>query len=492
MRAEVKDLEVLLDSGVGLLVIESLDESRVLELMTRLAMARSLPLFCWSVASGLSGLGFTERSGEGEHTEPESLLRHIRSYQGPGLFVLCDFHPFLQDAPLVIRLLKEIAMDDSANRSTLVLLSHSLSLPNELRHYSARFELAMPSEAQLMSIIREEAQSWSDRNNDKRVRTDNRSLQHLVNNLRGVSWEEARKLARTAIVDDGAIDGNDVDEVKRAKFALMNHDQVLSFEFDTSKFADVGGLQRFKAWLAERRDAFIDPQPDVDIPKGVMLLGVQGSGKSLAAKAVAGVWDLPLLRLDFGVLYNKFFGETERNLRRALQLAEAMAPAVLWVDEIEKSIASGDNDQGTSRRILGTLLTWMAERKSPVFLVATSNDISQLPPELIRKGRLDEIFFVDLPDALVREQILSIHLKKRGLDPKDFDLPRLASVTEGFSGAELEQLVVSTLYGSDANETVGTEQLLEAASDTQALSVVMFEEIARIRAWASGRTVSAH
>ncbi|WP_426416249.1 AAA family ATPase [Aestuariirhabdus sp. LZHN29] len=493
MQAEVRDLEVILETGVSLLVVESPDEPRVLQLMTRLALARSTPLYCWSVADGLRSLGFGERVDNREHTDPEPLLRHIRAFQGGGLFVLCDFHPYIKDEPLNIRLLKEIAMNELAQRSTVVLLSHAVNLPDELNHYAARFELAMPSQAQLMGIIREEAQQWSSRNRDQRVRTDNRSLNQLVDHLRGLSWSEARKLARNAIVDDGAIDGGDVEEVKRSKFALMNRDDVLSYEFDTARFADVGGLEAFKDWLSRRRKSFLEPQADTDIPKGVMLLGVQGSGKSLAAKAVAGVWNLPLLRLDFGVLYNKYFGETERNLRRALQLAEAMAPAVLWVDEIEKSIASGDNDQGTSKRILGTLLTWMSERKSRVFLVATSNDISRLPPELIRKGRLDEIFFVDLPDAAVRETILSIHLRKRDQEISRFDLGRLAQLSEGFSGAELEQLVVSALYRAQSSgENLKQEQLEQATGSTQPLAVVMEEEIAALRHWAMARTVPAH
>ncbi|RRJ83856.1 AAA family ATPase [Aestuariirhabdus litorea] len=493
MQAQVRDLEVMLDAGAGLLVIESPDEPQVLQLMTRLALARSLPLFCWSVADGLRSLGFGERVDSQQYTEPEPLLRHIRGYSGGGLFVLCDFHPYLKDEPLNTRLLKEIAMGEAQPRSTVVLLSHAFSLPDELTHYAARFELGMPSDDQLLGIIREEAQQWSASNRNKRVKTDSRSLNQLVEHLKGLSWGEARKLARNAIVNDGAIDATDVEMVQRDKFTLMNRDDVLIYEFDTARFADVGGLEAFKAWLSQRQQAFLEPGPELDSPKGVMLLGVQGSGKSLAAKAVAGVWNLPLLRLDFGVLYNKYFGETERNLRRALQLAEAMAPAVLWVDEIEKSLASGDNDQGTSKRILGTLLTWMAERKSRVFLVATANDITRLPPELMRKGRMDEIFFVDLPSAAVREAIFSIHLQKRGQEPDRFDLGRLAGLCEGFSGAELEQLVVSALYRvQSSGGLLSQEQLEQAVLSTQPLAVVMAEEIDSLRAWARERTVPAH
>jgi len=224
-----------------------------------------------------------------------------------------------------------------------------------------------------------------------------------------------------------------------------------------------------------------------------MLLGVQGSGKSLAAKAVAGMWSLPLLRLDFGALYNKFFGETERNLREALKLADMMSPCILWLDEIEKGVSISQSDQGISQRILGTLLTWMSERTSLTFIVATSNDISQLPPELVRKGRLDEIFFVDLPDDDVRREIFRIHLRKRQEDPSKFDLDRLANLSEGFSGAEIEQAIVSALYSVAAmNETLDDAHLEVAVRSTNPLSVVMFEHIASLRAWAEDRCVFAN
>jgi SpoVK/Ycf46/Vps4 family AAA+-type ATPase len=275
---------------------------------------------------------------------------------------------------------------------------------------------------------------------------------------------------------------------------MLGRDSVLTFEMDTARFSEVAGLATLKHWLERRREAFLGDAAalGVDVPKGIMLLGVQGCGKSLAAKAVAGTWGTPLMRLDFGALYNKFLGETERNLREALKVADAMAPAVLWMDEIEKGIATNDNDGGESRRILGTLLTWMAERKSKVFVVATSNDIEALPPELVRKGRLDEIFFVDLPSESARTEILKIHLGRRKQDPVGFDLPELVVATAGFSGAEIEQVVVGALYEARAAATpLATSYLLDEARRTKPLSVVMAEKIAWLRAWAQGRTVSA-
>ena len=259
------------------------------------------------------------------------------------------------------------------------------------------------------------------------------------------------------------------------------------------RFAEVGGLERLKRWLGQRKDAFVAADAMLDPPKGILLVGVQGGGKSLAAKAVAGLWQLPLLRLDFGTLYNKFFGETERNLRNSLRTAEAMAPCVLWVDEIEKAIASGDYDSGTSKRVLGTLLTWLAERDQPVFLVATANRIDALPPELIRKGRLDEIFFVDLPDAVVRSQIFDIHLRKRGQNVQAFNLDELARHSDGFSGAEIEQAVVAALYlAREQRRPLDIGHLLMELEQTRPLSVVMAEQLTALREWARHRTVAAN
>ena len=231
----------------------------------------------------------------------------------------------------------------------------------------------------------------------------------------------------------------------------------------------------------------------LDAPKGILLLGVQGSGKSLAAKAVAGVWQRPLLRLDMAALYNKYIGETEKNLRNALDLADMMSPCVLWIDEIEKGLSGSSSDEGTSTRILGTLLTWMAERKSEVFVVATANDIQVLPPELMRKGRMDEVFFVDLPDEAIRKAIFLIHCKRRGIDVASLDLAQLSARSKGFSGAEIEQAVIAAMYTARSVEcSVDQVLLLEELSKTRPLSVVMSDKINALRQWAAGRTVNAH
>lgn len=277
-------------------------------------------------------------------------------------------------------------------------------------------------------------------------------------------------------------------------YELLGQDGVLSFEYDTTRFSEVGGLNRLKTWVNQRKELVHNQenqnQKRLDPPKGILLLGVQGCGKSLAAKAIAGIFSVPLLRLDFGALYNKYHGETERNLRESLRKAQVMSPCVLWMDEIEKGLSTSDSDAGTSRRVLGTFLTWMAEKDAAVFMVATANDIKMLPPELIRKGRFDEIFFVDLPSAAVRRDIFTIHLKKRRYHPGQFDLDRLAQASDGFSGSEIEQALVSALYTARAQEEeLSTSLLLRELENTRPLSVVMAEQIQALRDWASERTV---
>lgn len=483
------DLELLLQSHVPLIAIESHEEPRIVGLFQSMAIRLGRPLFHWSVTDGLRRLEF--EAPHQQHTaKPDELLKQIRATADGGIYLLADFHPYL-DEPLHTRLLKEIAQQHDVRRHTLVFISHALDLPTELRPYTARFEPGLPDREALEQIVHEEATAYA-REHGQRVSTDRPTLDALVTNLGGLTASDARRLARGAIANDGAITQDDLPQVMSAKHRLFDRAGALSFEYDTARFSDVGGLNQLKTWLQRRRAAFVAPDPALEPPKGILLVGVQGGGKSLAAKAVAGLWNLPLLRLDMGALYNKYFGESERNLREAIKTAEVMAPCVLWIDEIEKALSQGDHDDGVSQRMLGTLLTWMAENRKPVFLVATANAIERLPPELIRKGRLDEIFFVDLPDASVREEIFAIHLRKRGREPSEFALTRLAEASAGFSGAEIEQAVVSGLYlAHELGSTLDTEHLLEEIGRTRPLSVVMAEKVAALRAWARERTVPA-
>ncbi len=315
-----------------------------------------------------------------------------------------------------------------------------------------------------------------------------------MRNLKGLGLDDTRRIVRKLIYDDGALTAADLPELARAKYALLDRDGLLHFEYETAQFANVAGLARLKQWIAQRKPAFLGDKAaaKLDPPKGVLLLGVQGCGKSLAAKATAGGFSVPLLRLDIGTLYNKYHGETERNLREALKNAELLAPCVLWIDEIEKALATDAADDGVSRRVLGYLLTWMAERTAPVFLVATANDVSALPAELLRKGRFDEVFFVDLPDAATRAEIFKLHLARRQLKEADYDIAAFAAATDGFSGAEIEQVVVAALYAAAADKTAPTQQhLLNEIRNTRPLSVLMAERVEALREWARSRTVPA-
>jgi SpoVK/Ycf46/Vps4 family AAA+-type ATPase len=491
METGVHDLELLIRSRVPIILIETADEPRALELFTRLAIAIGKPVMRWSVTSGLQRIDL-DLQPQTHAKDPHQALGQIKATSTPGIYLLLDFHPYLEN-PGHVRMIKEIALGYSESQHTLVFISHACELPEELRAFSARFDLALPDQKALEAWIREEARSWSEIHPGRKVKTDNVTLDRLVRQLGGLTESDARRLIRNAIHDDGAITESDLPQLNRLKYELLDQGGALSFEFDTVRFAEVGGLARLKHWLGQRKDVFLSPDAALDPPKGILLVGVQGGGKSLAAKAVAGLWQLPLLRLDFGTLYNKFFGETERNLRNSLRTAEAMAPCVLWVDEIEKAIASGDYDSGTSKRVLGTLLTWLAERDQPVFMVATANRIDALPPELIRKGRLDEIFFVDLPDSAARIQIFDIHLSKRGQHAQAFNLAELARHSDGFSGAEIEQAVVAALYlAREQRRPLDTGHLLSELEQTRPLSVVMAEQVEALRDWARHRTVMAN
>ena len=466
----------------------------MLELLQSITIARAsdsyAPLFRWTITDGLQRIDISLEP-QAINAQPTDVLKHIRAVSKPGIYVLLDFHPFLED-PVHIRLLKDICMRAQEINRQIVLISHTVKIPQELESYCARFDMALPSETDRTMIVKKAAKEYSQDNPGARVQVDPKAHELLIQNLAGLPWADTERLARNAIYVDGAITRSDLPDVMQAKYELLNRGGALQFEHDTARFNDVGGLTRLKSWLQQRRPAFRGDggAAHLDVPKGILLLGVQGCGKSLAAKATAGIFGVPLLRLDFGAIYDKYHGETERKLRESLKTADVMSPCVLWIDEIEKGIAGRGGETGTTQRVLGSFLTWMAERRSKVFVVATANDISTLPPELVRKGRFDEIFFVDLPNDSVRVSILAIHLTNRKQSLKNFDLKRLSTATDGFSGAEIEQAIVSSLYAAHAqNEPLATNHILAEIKQTRPLSVVMSERIAAMRDWAAGRTV---
>ncbi|MGH1441048.1 MAG: AAA family ATPase [Cellvibrionaceae bacterium] len=487
---ELHDIELMVKKGISLIAIESYEEPRVLELCTRLALKTYRKLYRWTCTDGLVENASTHRAVTAKFDKPEDLLISIREESTAAIYVLCDFHSYF-DNPKVIRYLKDIILY-GAEGVTVVLSGHEVKLPPELDRHSSHFRLNFPSEDKIRQIILDEAREWQKNNGGRQVKTDSKTLDRMIGNLRGLTESDVKHLVKGAIYVDGAITSSDIQDVNKSKFELMNMNNILTYEYDTAHFAEVGGLNGLKDWLAKRKDGFINPQKNMDPPKGVMLLGVQGGGKSLAAKSVAGLWHIPLLRLDMAALYNKYHGETERNLRETLTLADKVAPCVLWMDEIEKSLGQSDNE-GLSQRVLGTLLTWMAERKSQVFIVATSNDISRLPPELVRKGRLDEIFFIDLPSPQDRAGIIAIHLDKRELELDKQSIQQIAELTEGFTGAEIEQAIVSALYSAQASkETISAAHIVTAVTSTVPISVTRAEDITALRYWAKERAVLAN
>ena len=489
------DLEVILRSRTPIVIIESREEARMLEMLQSITISGATvnyqPLFRWTVTDGLQRIDIALEP-QPLNSEPTDVLKHIRAVSKPGVYVLLDFHPFLEN-PIHIRLLKDICIRYREIPKQIVLISHTVKLPVELESFSARFEIALPSADERRKIIESVADEWTNEHPGSRVQADSKAYELLIRNLAGLTYSDTVQLARNAIFVDGAITKSDLPGVMQAKYELLNRGGALQFEYDTARFSDVGGLVRLKEWLTRRKAVFRGDSSaaHLDTPKGILLLGIQGCGKSLAAKATAGIFGVPLLRLDFGAIYDKYHGETERKLRESLATADVMSPCVLWIDEIEKGIAGRGGETGTTQRVLGTFLTWLAEKKSRVFVVATANDISALPPELVRKGRFDEIFFVDLPNRTIRASIVSIHLSGREQKPGNFDVEEIADATRGFSGAEIEQAVVAAFYAAHTKkEALATQHILAEARQTRPLSIVMREQIEAMRQWADGRTVS--
>jgi hypothetical protein len=488
-ESPLRDLAAIIRSRTPLIAVESNEEPQVVSLVRQISRQLGLRAFRWTVTEGLQAFDPGDQPKMAV-LKCQDVLDYIKNSASWCLFVLLDFHPYLQDN-VHIRFLKDIALAYPQHHATVVLVGATLQVPEDLRSFIAYFRLPLPNADELRGIVCDVAADWGAEHGQRAVQTTNKALDLLVRNLAGLTATDARRLACKAINDNGAISESELPEVMKAKYELLGRDSPLSFEYETARFAEIGGMRQLRAWLEVRKSFYGEDVPDhLDSPRGMLLLGVQGCGKSLAAKAAAGIFAAPLLRLDFAALYSKYYGETERNLRKALSTAEVMAPCVLWLDEIEKGLSVGDDDDGLSRRVLGTLLTWMSERRKPVFIVATANDIERLPPEMVRKGRFDEIFFVDLPSAQNRRDILDIHLRKRCLDPARFDLQALSAAAEGFSGSEIEQAIVSSMYTAHAlGRGMSQADLLAEIKQTRPLSVLMAEKVQQIRDWAADWTV---
>jgi ATP-dependent 26S proteasome regulatory subunit len=476
-----------------MVTVETGEEQRFVELLEHVADDLGIPLYIWSVTTGLGRAG---GAGLYNTDQPEQALANITTVQGDAIFLLKDFGRYC-DNDRISRRLRDLADGFRTARRSIVILGAQMQLPPELDADAVEFQLGLPSVEELTSGVKG---TLAELNRTQGISTtlDAIGLAQLAKNLAGLPEEDALRVLRQCALTRGKADATLLDDVLDVKRQVLHTDGLLETVKRDTSFSDVAGLGKLREWIAKRKSALTPEGQRFGLvpPKGVLITGVQGCGKSLAARAVAGEWGYELARLDAGALYDKYVGESERRLRKALDVAQKIAPVVLWIDEIEKAFASagssGDADAGLSQRLLATLLTWMQDREPGVFLAATSNNITVLPPEMLRKGRFDEIFFVDLPDVKVRVDLFGLHIRKRGRDTSTFDLAKLAMASNGFSGAEIEQVIVAGLYTAfSQKQQLTTEVLLAEIQATQPLSVTRAEEITEIRNWAKSRAVAA-
>jgi SpoVK/Ycf46/Vps4 family AAA+-type ATPase len=487
-------LKLLIQAGNPLISIVSHDEEGVTEGVHWVAESLGLPFFEWTVTTGMMQTMPSRADIGVKPGKANPALDYIVDNNGKReIYFLKDLGPHCKDH-YVQRQLREIYLKHKVS----VILLDLEPLPEAIHRLAVSVEMPLPTSDELERVIRETFKDIRDASYEEITSAvSKKDIEQMAQTLRGLTKAEAGRVISAAIFDDNALTPSDLPRVVEYKRNLLKSAGCLEAIGVNVAVDEIGGLENLKRWLAKRRGASSARAREygLDAPRGILLLGVQGCGKSLCAKVVAADWQIPLLRMDPGVLYQKYIGESENRLREALAQAEAMSPVVLWIDEIEKAFASAastSSDGGLSQRMFGTLLSWMQDHRCPIFIVATANDIEALPPELMRKGRFDEVFFVDLPNAEARRTILEIHLRRRNRDPRRFALDMIAAATEGFSGAELEQLIVSAMYSAfPKSEELTDAHLLAEKATTKPLSVLMRERICELREWAKDRCVPA-
>ena len=522
MADVLERLRILIDSSTPIIVMETVEEMRAVRLVRAASSGLNLAVFEWSVASGLVRSGneigsnvleprfAPENHAAGLHggseagasaiynsREPAQALSNLEAISVEAVFILKDFHRHVED-PVVVRHLRDVGQRFSTNRRTVIITAPAINIPPELASLVEFLELPLPDRQRLRQII-DETLARVAKNRTLKRNLDASGLDAMAANLRGLTEEEADRAISQAIVTRYGLFPDTVTDVLEAKKDLLRHSGMLEFVDAPENLSTVGGLENLKQWLTQRRGAWEDTARKFGLEpaRGVIILGVQGCGKSLCARAIAGEWKLPLVKFDTAAVFDKYIGETERRIQRVFRVAEGLSPCVLWIDELEKVFAgsgpdSASVDAGVSSRILAAFLSWMQDRQAPVFVAATCNNVTALPPELIRKGRFDELFFVDLPNSAERQRIFAIQLSKRQRNPEEFDLGKASAAAEGFSGAEIDAAVQSALYAAYASkQPLTTQSLLEALSRTVPLSVTCTEEIQSQRAWAKQRAVAA-
>lgn len=496
---DLERLSQLITAGHACVRIVSAEEADVRALMAGVAIAVGKRLLAWSCVQGVvDGLVEGGEAAKGTDNAAAAALWLARN-AADQLCLLVDLSAAMLNDHVAARSWRELVEAARRRGGCVVMLDSADQTLPVVKTLATPFEAALPDEPALEQIVRNAVLQMK-RRNPVEVKMSRPDLATIVKNLKGLAPRQAEQIIRDVISEDRTFNIYDLNSILARKRQMMQSGGLLEYVKSPVDMDAIGGLGRLKGWLTARKDALHDEARafGIDPPRGVLILGVQGSGKSLCAKAIATAWQRPLLRLDMGALYDKFIGESERNLREALHQAESMAPNVLWFDEIEKAFAGtgssgGGSDSGLSKRMFGMLLTWMQEHRSAVFVAATANDIDSLPPELMRKGRFDEIFFVDLPSAAAREAIFRIHLSKKKRDPATFDLPALVAASDGFSGAEIEQAVQAALHRAfgDQRRELATADLLYVLGSSPPLSVTRAEKLAALRRWAQGRCVPA-
>jgi AAA+ superfamily predicted ATPase len=499
IMSAAQELEVLIRARYPIIYVTTWEEERVERYLREIAKRREKNLFVWTITDGIVKAG-TEPSrnklGGGSTADPLAALDAVLSQIEPAIYLFKDFHHFTDDQRCnltVIRRLRDAAHQLRDTYKTIVITSPLMKIAPELSKDVTVLDFALPAVDDFGSLLDRIVDDINE-SGKITVNLEGEGRERLLKAAKGLTLREAENVFAKTLVMDGKLNAEDVSIVFSEKQQIIKKSGLLEYYETNERLSHVAGLDQLKQWLAKRSIAFSDRAARFGLPapRGMMLLGVQGCGKSLCVKAIANSWKLPLLRFDVGRMFSSLVGSSEENMRQAVSIAESVAPCILWCDEIDKALAgatsSGGLDGGTSARVFGTLLTWLSEKTAPVFLAATANNISNLPPELLRKGRLDEIFFVDLPNETERKQVFLIHLAKRGRDPREFDLEALAQACDGFSGAEIEEAVISALFDAFSKQgKLTTEIILNSLGETVPLSRTMSEDLDKLRSWAAGR-----
>jgi SpoVK/Ycf46/Vps4 family AAA+-type ATPase len=485
-----EELNILVQAQYPLIYLITPEEERAEQAIAKIAKdnAEYKQVFVWTVTRGIIEYGQTTQATQHNTVSPEAAIEWTIRQKGGGIYIFKDLHPFL-DGPVIVRWLRDAIASFKGTDKVIILMSPLQTVPIELEKEVVVLDYPLPNLSELNQVLSERLAK------SRGNRLDTETREKLLKAALGLTKDEAEKVYRKAQVKAGKLTESEVEIVLSEKKQLIRRNGILEYIEEDETLNSVGGLEELKGWLKQRSNAFTERAREYGLPqpKGMLILGVPGCGKSLIAKTTSRLWGLPLLRLDMGRVYDgSTVGRSEANLRSALKTAESISPVILFIDELDKAFAggggSGDSDGGTSGRIFGSFLTWMQEKKSPVFVMATANRVERLPGEFLRKGRFDEIFFVDLPSSAERQDIFRIHLGKRRSEINRFDLEQLTKVSDGFSGAEIEQAIIAAMYDAFAQDREFTQlDIIAAIKATLPLSRTMTEQVTALRDWARQR-----